>query len=497
MSNSDTAIATEVIAFKPSFYNFVIQATDEDYLLYNTKNTGLIQLDASDGAFVESLNGLQRIDPDDYPEKKALLVDLRNRGFLLDYDNDERGELHKVYSLEKDTYTKDAADINLTIGTTILCNMGCSYCFEFVKPNKTLKDETIMDDIIVYLRDMMQKSPVRTWRDMSVVWYGGEPLINKKAIEKLSPMLIELCEEYGMQYKAEIITNGLLLDETTWGILKENKVKNVQVTLDGPKEIHDKNRPLLGSKKFGNYDRIMKNLSIMPEGMFLALRINLDKKVFDRFEEMLDDLQNNNIWPQRQEAVTINIAWLRTYEEEMQKTEVTDRFDTHGFYHALMELKLLKRKKYNDWAVTQGRKPAKIAWELPELQSECATWVSPFSLVIDPEGNIHKCWETIHDDKQCVTNVKEGFRKEDFDFYSDYDRYNTPHEKCNDCKFVPICDQLSCSHQVVGEKEPPCTYWKYVLEDSLRDQFRFMKENAGIMTINNEERNLNKNHSNK
>lgn len=497
MNNTDQAIATEVSIFKPSFYNFVIEATDEDYLLYNTKNTGLIQLNRTDGVFVESLNSMDKIVVDDHPEQRALLLDLRKKGFLIDYENDERNELHRVYSLDKETYTKDAADINLTIGTTILCNMGCSYCFEFVKPNKTLKDESIMDDIIAYLRDMMEKSPVRIWRDMNIVWYGGEPLINKKAIDKLSPMLMDLCKEKGIKYQAEIITNGLLLDEETWHKLKKYEVRNVQVTLDGPKEIHDKSRPLLGSGKLGNYDRIMKNLSIMPEGMHLALRINLDKKVFDKFELLLTDLRDNGIWPQRHDDVNIDVAWLRTYEEEKEKTEVTDRFDTDEYYHALMEIKLLKRKVYNEWAETQGRRPAKISWELPELQSECATWVSPYSMVIDPEGNIHKCWETIHDSKESVNNVSEGFRKEDFDRYSDYDRYNTSHEKCTDCKFVPVCDQLSCSHQVVGEKEPPCTYWKFVLEDSLRDQFRFMKNNAEIMGMDNAERTTNKGHSNK
>lgn len=481
---------------KPSFYNFVVCASEEDYLLYNTKNTGLIQLDAHDGKLMENLNTLDRIDPDDYPESKSTIMDLLDKGFFVDYDLDEKMQLHSIYSLGKDVYTKDAADINLTIGTTILCNMGCSYCFEFVKPNKTLKDDSVVDGIIAYIRDMMQKSPINRWRDLNVVWYGGEPLINKTAIEKISPRLIALCEEKGMKYQAEIITNGLLLDEAAWALLKKYRVKSVQVTLDGPKKIHDVSRPLLGSKKLGNYDRIMKNLALMPEGMDLVIRVNLDKKIYQEFGVMLNDLKEHGVWPQRSKNVRINLAWLRTYEEELNKTEVTGRLNVPEFYYALKDLKLMKRDMYNVWAREKGLKDAKIKWELPELQSECATWVSPFSMVIDPEGNIHKCWETIHDSKEGVSHVSQGYQKEAYDKYSQYDRYQVSHEKCKNCKFVPVCDQLSCSHQVVGESEPPCTYWKYVLTDSLKDQFLFMKENPDKITIVNEA-SVNTGHSNK
>jgi uncharacterized protein len=481
---------------KPSYFNFVVHASPEDYLVYNTKNTGLIHLNARDGELMERLNAMDKIVPDAYPENQSTILDLYDKGFFIDYDLDEREMLHAVYNLGKDVHSKDTADINLTIGTTILCNMGCSYCFEFVKPNKTLKDEAVIDGILNYLEDMMAKAQVKKWRDLNVVWYGGEPLINKTAIEKLSPRLMALCEERGMNYRAEIITNGLLLDEKAWTILKKLKVKNVQVTIDGPKEIHDVNRPLLGSKSLGNYDRIMKHLALMPEGMNLTIRVNLDKRVYEKFEVLLMDLKHHGIWPQRYKNVHINISWLRTYEEELNKKDVTGRLKVEEFYYALKDLKLMKRNVFNDWATENGLGNAKIKWELPELQAECATWVSPYSMVIDPEGNIHKCWETIHDKKESVSHVSQGYKMDDYDKYSQYDRYRTTHEKCKDCKFIPICDQLSCSHQVVGEQEPPCTYWKYVLTDSLKDQFLFMKANPEKMAISNE-KSVNTGHSNK
>ena len=481
---------------KPSYFNFVVPVDDNDALLYNTKNTGLVQLTAEEGAFLNEVATQEEISVAEYPDRAELLNSLYDRGFFHDADVNEKQILHKIYSLEKDVYSKDAADINLTIGTTILCNMGCSYCFEFVKPNKTMKDEKIIEGVATYLKDMIKKSPVNNWRKLNVVWYGGEPLINKAAIEKLSPLLIQLCEEEGMQYQAEIITNGLLLTEETWQLLKENKVINAQVTIDGPKDIHDASRPLLGGKKLGNYDRIMRNLALMPDGMNLTIRVNLDKRIFHRFREMLEDFKSHGIWPQRYQQVHLDISWLRTYEEELQKGEVNDRLDVHEFYYALRDLKRLKLEFYNEWAETVGLKRSKLKWDLPELQAECATWVSPYSMVVDPEGNIHKCWETIHDEKEGVSHVFDEYDVELYDEHSRYDRYQTSHEKCKGCKFIPICDQLSCSHQVIGEKEPPCTYWKYVLTKSLKEQFLYMKEHPEDLVLA-PKKSVNTGHSNK
>jgi len=300
---------------KPSYFNFIVPVNSEEYLFYNSKTTGLFQLSGKEGRFVEGLCGLKKFDLEEIDFYRDMITDFYDKGYFIDFEVDEREQLHKIYSLNKDVYSKDAADINLTIGTTIMCNMGCSYCFEFVKPNKTMKDQKVLDDILFYLRDMVSKSPVRKWRKFNVVWYGGEPLINRAAIEKLSPRLIEFCNEFGMVYQAEIITNGLLLDPDTWMLLLKSNVQNVQVTIDGPKEIHEISRPLLGGHKLGNYDRIMENLSCMPEEMSLTIRVNLDKRIYDKFETLLLDLKRYGIWPQRYKNVHLDIAWLRTYDE--------------------------------------------------------------------------------------------------------------------------------------------------------------------------------------
>ena len=111
-------------------------------------------------------------------------------------------------------------------------------------------------------------------KSLYVTWFGGEPLIGMPVIEELSRQLIELCEEKEITYSAGIVTNGYLLTKENAERLKECQVGRVQITIDGPKEIHDVRRPLVNGN--GTYDIIMKNIMDVKEVLPISLRINVD-----------------------------------------------------------------------------------------------------------------------------------------------------------------------------------------------------------------------------
>ena len=76
--------------------------------------------------------------------------------------------------------------------------------------------------------------------------------------------LIENCIEYMYAHaknkviKFSVTTNGTLFNERIIRLLKKYPF-NVLISLDGPKEIHDKNRVFANGK--GSYDVLMKNLT--------------------------------------------------------------------------------------------------------------------------------------------------------------------------------------------------------------------------------------------
>ena len=67
---------------KPSYFNFVVPVDDNDALLYNTKNTGLVQLTAEEGAFLNEVATQEEISVAEYPDRAELLNSLYDRGFF-------------------------------------------------------------------------------------------------------------------------------------------------------------------------------------------------------------------------------------------------------------------------------------------------------------------------------------------------------------------------------------------------------------------------------
>lgn len=483
---------------KSSFYNELIPIEEtNEFLLYNLLSGGLKVLDSKTGKFISEKDVDYFFIPDSNSENSDELLDLVKEGYLVDYNLDEKAEYQNDYDNAQARKFRDSSHIGITIGTTILCNMGCPYCFQTVKPNETLRDEKIINGIVNYIEGMIHSAPVDKWKSLTITWFGGEPLINTDAIEILSIKFMNLAEKYDIPYNASIITNGILLDKKTWYVLKKNKVSSVQVTIDGSKEVHNIYRPLK-SANGKNYEKILENLSIMPMGMQASIRINTDKRVAASIPQLLDDLHTYGIWPQRAASVNISLAWLRAYKGAENTAMIN--LTQEEFFEVNNQFRLSLVDRYNQWAKDNRVGNAKIKWHLPEKQSDCATYVSPYFFTFDPKGNIHKCWETVHDgNKSSGATVFQPWNAEDFVKYTDYSRA-TVHPVCYSCKYNPVCEGLTCSYDALDTLEAngfPCTAWKSKLPSYFKEMYLKMIQNPNQVSIEKPKvRNL-QTHSNK
>lgn len=465
---------------RSNYYNILVPIEEEqEWILYNTLTGGMEVLNAGDGAFLSRLIDTSGSLDTEQVMASPFLTYLYERDYLTDEGEPEREKFVRNYvNKQAQHYDREVADIGLTIGTTITCNMGCAYCFEFEKPNKSLRSDANVDAIISYLEDMIAKAPVKKWRKCLVVWYGGEPLINAGAIEKLSPKLLAFCEKHDIGYGANIITNGLLLNEKTWDILQRCHVNDLQITIDGPEELHNRKRPLKATRG-ENYKKILSNIAMMPEGMEVTIRINVDRDIAARWDEFFNDLYNYGIWPQRYRSVNFAPSWLRPYEEITNNT-ASSYLTNEEFFDVQQDFRRKKVELYNKWAEANGLPKAKLKWTLPTFQEDCATWVSPYNVVIDPEGYIQKCWETIHDSKYHIHHVSEGWKPKDFIPYSSYNKIEL-NDMCKNCQYLPVCDKLPCAFEASKTGKPVCSYWKTKLPESLHDQYLLMKRSPELL----------------
>ena len=118
---------------------------------------------------------------------------------------------------------------NLRITLGFDCNFSCKYCLEAQtrhKHNKFHHNRGSLDDRVENLIAMLKKSDIKP---RSITFWGGEPFVYIKAIQKLTPKLKELYPEAGIS----TITNGSLLTPKLCEWLVENDI-GLTVSHDGP-----------------------------------------------------------------------------------------------------------------------------------------------------------------------------------------------------------------------------------------------------------------------
>ncbi len=129
---------------------------------------------------------------------------------------------------------------SITINVTQLCNFNCSYCA--ANGDGTYGDPVAKIDIEQTIPQLKYFLNALTHGDhFHIHFLGGEPLLYPKAIETISKYAQLFTAGKDISLKFSITTNGTLLTEKNIQLLTKLNC-HVQISLDGPPEINDKQR---------------------------------------------------------------------------------------------------------------------------------------------------------------------------------------------------------------------------------------------------------------
>lgn len=238
-----------------SRYNLIKQVED-GMIIYNTLSGAVIKLDKEN----------ENLYLDKKFEQIKYLKELRDFRIIVDNLDDEEKEIIQL----KNDFKNNNGILAITILTTTLCNLRCVYCFESIR--HITMDEKVIQQTIKFLREYLVSN---NYRGLSITWFGGEPLFYKNIIKEVYTKIVDLVDSLDIELFNGIITNGTLLDEDTFSIIKNMRNLNfVQVTIDGCKETHDARRPLIGQSSF---DLIINNVSRYIDCLPFQLRVNIDQ----------------------------------------------------------------------------------------------------------------------------------------------------------------------------------------------------------------------------
>ena len=430
---------------KSSKYNIFVNFPDTRICLaFNAFTLALVEFTLDEGALVKKIldrpNGEHQPNGNSAKFKKTKEI-LVKGGFLIDESKDEIEILKAKNRISRFAQNNH---LGLTIAPTLNCNFRCIYCYEQHKTDRMN---------LRTMRALLEwtKKATKGGKNLSVTWFGGEPLLAMKEIQYLSKGFLTISEKNKAKYSADIITNGYLLDRKTAVTLKKHNVTKAQITIDGPKNIHDKRRPLVNGK--GTFDVILENIKNCCDLLGITLRINVDKTNNAYVYDVLDMLEKENL----KDKVLPYIGYVYPYTEVCADAQkVCMGKEQYCLMQAKMRLEMTKRG-YSFTAY-------------PMLKGGFCTADSLHSATISPSGSIVKCWNDICYEENSVNHILE---KDTPQMHSNFAKWIAwdPFEKkeCRECQILPIC-MGGCPYLAYEKgltEKGECIDWKYNLKEML------------------------------
>lgn len=388
-------------------------------------------------------------------EEKSLYEKLMLREYLVKDANDESRKRQDLVKKLNDSHekTKEAFDI-VSFILTYDCNFACTYCYE--AENKILLKNMYLT------KDMVDRVfTITRGRIRHINFFGGEPLllpnmgIIKYIIEKFA----------GVSYS--VITNGYYLEEY-FDIFEALKHVSIQVTIDGPKEMHDKRRiPINGTP---TYDKIMRGIELyLNAGMLIKIRMNVDKNDYSIYTKFRMELLDK--WHAFRDNLSFELYPLFKHKNELlddiYKNDLSNELVNNGELRPTMFNELLGLSLPIVNYIATGKR-------FSPMYSSCDADQS--CKFFDPEGYIYSCILAVGQKDNAIGTYYPEYQLFE---NSMFDRNILNIEKCSSCRYAFLCGG-GCALEVINggcnKAMPNCSFTLHALHSTLPIVYEARKE---------------------
>jgi uncharacterized protein len=425
---------------KESKYNIFLSLDEKETILYNSFTGSMSKVDNSNVAIVKRILKKPNESYSESSRESEFYQTLIEGKYLIDSSFDEIASLKVLSRLLR----YNDKSLSLVIVPTLECNLACSYCFEKSKM-KSRMSESDIDNIVSFVG-----KKIVGLKSLTVVWFGGEPLLQPEIISNITRQLKTICDLHKVQYASTITTNGVLLDTANIRNLAEWNVKLLIVTIDGPREVHDKRRYLHGGGK--TFDTILSNLNKVKQfhenSISVFLRINIDESNIDTIDSLVECFIQQNL----KGKVVLCPAVVSNDS-----------------------IPCLNNKKFSLWENRFVQHAAKngfqFIWGKQADATSCGACCYG-QYVIAPGCKVYRCVETVTEAGESVGSIIGGeFHPNDVALkWLAYDAFED--DVCKECKLLPICYGGCPLAALRGvERLKRCTPEKRNLRDIIRTSF--------------------------
>lgn len=396
-SNSDAK------KYKWSDFN-VIRIESSETLVYNTFSKSLVLL---------SWDIRHRQIEDLRSDEVQILYSCN---IIVNIDLDEQVKYWEIHHLLRQIEYSTHAINRYNILTTTGCNARCFYCFEDGVDIKTMSSRTA-EQVATYIYNNSLNTEMVELR-----WFGGEPLVNYKAIDIICSNL----QKMGQPFYSTISSNGTLIGlPHIYNSLKKWNFKKVRLSFDGLKEEHNRRK---------NYPSIPDAYTVTLENIDKLIAIGIETSIRLTFDE-------NNL----NDIFKVAEMLIKRYKDnklvKVYSRCIFEKLTTIAANNNLAQVKkLVEFKEFIDSLLFKNGLYDETKWQPIGYQPSFCAANNPNAVVIDPMGRLTSC-ETITPNTQFWGDITNGVTDD-----NEKNRWIeiTPiKEKCKTCHFLPSCTTFS------------------------------------------------------
>lgn len=389
--------------YSMSRFNILFKNKDH-YFIYNSLYGGLYEIDEK----TYNICSASQIDAEQIRHiPNEMINKLHQKSFIVANDSDvENIELLRYFKLAQ-SFQKDR--LTLIIAPTLYCNFSCPYCYEKDLPY-TYMQEKVIGGLIQFI-----KNQEKNFKYLEICWYGGEPLC---AIEVIKEILTRISREISLPIKRHtMVSNGYLINTKFVELFTKYKLDYLQITIDGEEENHNKNR--LSKNGQPTFSKIINNVDYVIKAipkMNIGIRMNVHKDNMEDFVPLYKKL--TNLWA----CNRVHIYPAFVLDNNACKVPCFNSIEKTNYLHKLYKQIGLKLSITN-----------------LELKLGKCTAIFEHSYIIDPQGDLYKCWVDVGIKAFSIGSVFDGITNHRIvaKYLLSSDKFSD--KKCLKCSIFPIC----------------------------------------------------------
>ena len=346
-------------------------------------------------------------------------VELIRRRFLVPDEFDEYAQAQQLRALLRLTQKQNTVIDHFLVFTTTDCNARCYYCYELGRPHCHMSPQTAEEAADYILR-------VSGSHAVSIRWFGGEPLYNRPAIDRITARL----RRAGKEYRSKMTSNGYLFDaQTVRTAMNDWKLHEIQIALDGTEQVYNRAKAYIYRDDPSPYRRVMRNIGLLLDaGVKVEIRLNLGVGNFEDLMALARELQNRFA---DRKNLFVYVALLHDFGTAPQSSVDDDE-------------RLRRWKRLTDTLKASGLQPARGLDGKLSL-NYCMADRDDYITVM-PDGSLGKCEHECN--QEFVGNIHDGvLDKAAVAAWKEHVEISF----CQKCELFPRCQRLKRCAWINGD----------------------------------------------